>query len=219
MILSTCRDLTALFVPSPKPAARHVRHDQPLVVAGAESKCDVSLERMQVFHCNRDHFLAVCSAACLVTAAKVQALLCFEAFQHCFSQMPARYRIVMCRFAQKIPGICRLLCASGHPCSMACLAGARRTASMLCQAPQLPLLLPKAPKGTRMVTEDRPTISRGSSMSIQAKNNTFSLLQHPWWVVLSHCCGIIDCTAAQRALQSKKKEKKIYTVRCHNGSL
>lgn len=62
VIPCTCRDLTALFVPSPQPAARHVRHDQPLVVAGAESRCDVSLERMQVFH-KLAQYLAFCSCS------------------------------------------------------------------------------------------------------------------------------------------------------------
>ena len=102
--------------------------------------------------------------------------------QWCFSTLPAQYRLVVRQFAQKLPGICRSSCVSGHPYSMACLAGARRTASMLSLVPQSPLLLQKAPKATRMVIEARPIISHGSSMSIQAKNNISSLLQHPWWV-------------------------------------
>lgn len=79
-----------------------------------------------------------------------------------------------------LPVVHRLLCASGHPCSMACLAGARRTASMLCLAPQWPLLLQKTPKATRMATEGRLITSQGSLTSTQGKKSISNPQRHPW---------------------------------------
>ena len=62
-----CRDLTALFAPSPKPAVQVVPHDQPLAVAGARH--DVSLERMQVG-------VALTNALCCTQISNHIRLLC-----------------------------------------------------------------------------------------------------------------------------------------------
>ena len=47
ILLYCCRDLAAVFAPSPQNSPKAAPHDQPLAVAGADSRPDVSLERMQ----------------------------------------------------------------------------------------------------------------------------------------------------------------------------